>query len=101
MNLIQILLPICDNQGRRFPAAMYHEVKRTLSERFQGLTAYSRAAAEGLWQRGKAVKKDDIVVYEVMSGAPNKKWWRNYRTELEKKFKQESIIIRVQKISLV
>lgn len=101
MNLVQILLPVCDNQGRAFPATMYKDVKLALSRRFQGLTAYSRAAAEGLWRTGKSVKRDDIVVYEVMTNGLNRKWWKNYRRELEKQFKQESIIIRVQKISLI
>ena len=101
MKLVQILLPLGDNQGHAFPAALHKEVKQFLSRRFRGLTAYSRAAAEGLWQAGKAVKRDDIVVYEVMTDAFDKKWWKNYRRDLEKKFKQESIVIRVQKISLV
>ena len=101
MNLIQILLPIYDNQGRKFKAALFREVKLNLSNRFHGLTAYNRSVAEGLWRVGKSVKRDDIVVYEVMTGRLDLKWWKNYRRALEKKFQQESIVIRIQKIAVV
>jgi DNA-directed RNA polymerase beta subunit len=101
MNLIQILLPLCNNQGRMFKASKYKKVKATLASRFQGLTAYSRVAAEGLWRVGKSVKRDDIVVYEVMTKSFNQKWWKKYRRALEAIFEQESIVIRVQKIEVL
>ena len=99
--MIQILLPLCDNQGQMFRPSKYKLVKATLANRFQGLTAYSRVAAEGLWRVGKSVKRDDIVVYEVMTKSFNKKWWKNYRKSLETMFEQESIVIRVQKIEVL
>ena len=101
MYLIQILLPLYDNRSRRFGSLLYRQVKMTLSERFHGLTAYSRAAAEGLWRVGKSVKRDDIVVYEVMTETFNARWWKQYRQALEKTFHQESIVVRVQRIALV
>jgi hypothetical protein len=39
MYLVQILLPVYDNDGRPFPASSYADVRRELTERFGGLTA--------------------------------------------------------------
>lgn len=98
MHLIQILLPVYDNHGKRFPAAYHQQVKNELSGRFLGLTAYIHAPAEGIWTRGKATQREDILVYEVMTTALNRKWWRQYRASLEKLFCQESIVIRAHNI---
>src|SRR5205823_2930353 len=66
--LVQLLLPLYDNAGRAFPASQYTTVRDELTARFGGLTAYTRAPAQGLWQNeGGAPKRDDIVVYEVMT----------------------------------
>lgn len=101
VQLIQILLPLYDHAGRRFAPAHYAAVKARLSNRFQGLTAYSRAAAEGLWRVGKSIQRDDIVVYEVMAKSFEQRWWKQYRKHLEELFRQDAIVIRAQKITLV
>jgi hypothetical protein len=101
MHLIQILLPVCDNKGRPFPRNHFARTKAQLTGRFDGLTAYSQSPADGLWKRGKGIKRDQIVVYEVMARSIDKSWWRNYRTALEKLFKQESVVIRTQRITLL
>jgi hypothetical protein len=41
-HLIQILLPLSDNEGRRFPPAAYARVRSELTERFGGMTAFTR-----------------------------------------------------------
>src|SRR6202048_1715724 len=64
-HLVQILLPIYDNAGNRFPPDVYAKVRFDLTQRFGGLTAYSRAPAEGRWDGGKEIKRDDIMVLEV------------------------------------
>ena len=47
MHLIQLLLPVRDNEGVPFGTDPLAEVTRTLSKRFGGITAYTRAPAEG------------------------------------------------------
>jgi hypothetical protein len=95
-HLVQMLLPVYDNNRRRFSKDQYEEVRTKLTERFGGLTAYTRAPAEGLWGTGSAVKKDDIVVVEVMVESLDRGWWRDYRRELERLFRQEQIVVRAQ-----
>ena len=49
MFVIQLLLPLTANDGGRFPQAHFAEVRTRLTTRFGGVTAYSRAPAEGTW----------------------------------------------------
>jgi hypothetical protein len=102
MYLIQILLPLYDNDSRRIPRTRFEQTAFELSERFGGLTAYTRAPAAGLWKKSrKQVDRDDIVIYEVMSPRMQRVWWRTYRRTLEKRFRQKEVIIRAQKTSML
>jgi len=94
--LIQILLPLTDNTGEPFPRELYQHIQSELTQRFKGLTAYSRAPAEGLWKPGEGTRRDEIIVYEVMAPRFNARWWRQYRAQLQKSFRQESVVIRAQ-----
>ncbi len=103
MHLVQVLLPVLDNSGQPLPAELYHTVRDELAERFGGLTAYTRAPAEGLWKEESAAKtsRDDIVVYEVMTPQLDAAWWRGYRKDLEGRFRQQQVIVRAQSIQLL
>ena len=97
MNLVQLLLPLYDEHGDRFAQSMYDEVARELTQSFGGLTAYARAPAKGLWEeRAGEVRRDDIVVYEVMVESLDAQWWREYRRKLEARFRQEELVVRAQ-----
>ena len=101
MYLIQILLPLFDNDGTHFEPALYADTRRELAERFGGLTAFSRAPAEGLWQDDGKTKHDDIIVFEVMAEGVDTEWWRAYRKTLEARFKQDMMVVRAQMVSLL
>ncbi|HEV7868910.1 MAG TPA: hypothetical protein VGO90_14580 [Chthoniobacteraceae bacterium] len=102
MHLIQILLPLFDNAGQRLPQELYRQVSAHLTERFGGLTAFTRAPAEGLWQEGdEDTTRDEIVIYEVLAETLDTDWWSAYRAELETQFRQERIIIRAQETQLL
>lgn len=102
MHLIQILLPIYDNEGQEFPHDIYRAIGDELVARFSGLTAFTRAPAEGFWApRGDEAKRDDIVVFEVMTETIDKQWWARYRAGLEKRLRQEAIVIRTHKTELL
>jgi hypothetical protein len=99
--VVQILLPVYDNEGQRFPSDPYNEVRTELTEKFGGLTAYTRAPAEGLWESGTTIKRDDIVVVEVMIDPLDRAWWRAYRVDLERLFRQDQIVVRAQAYELL
>jgi len=94
--LVQILLPVYDNNGERFPSDLYNEVRAKLTDMFGGLTAYTRAPAEGVWESGTTLKRDDIVVVEVMVHSLDRTWWGAYRRVLKRLFRQDQIVLRAQ-----
>jgi hypothetical protein len=94
--LIQILLPLFDNEGQPFPHSDYMRVRSELTERFGGLTAFTRAPAEGLLEENSETARDNIVVFEVMKSELDPAWWTRYRCGLEACFRQDSIVIRAQ-----
>lgn len=92
--LIQLLLPLRDNQGDPFPPGMHGRVKNELKEKFGGVTAYNRSAAEGQWKTDQQEIHDELIVYEVMTPEVDSSWWTGYRSDLENRFKQEEVVIR-------
>lgn len=102
MYLVQLLLPLCDNDGHPFPQSMYLRVRDDLAEQFGGITAYVRSPAEGLWTEGQGgAVRDEIVIYEVMARELNRAWWVEFRVRMELLFRQESIVVRGSQIELL
>jgi hypothetical protein len=96
MYLIQILLPLRDNDGNAFPRADFDHVRTELAERYGGVTFYARSPAVGLWKDDEGdVARDEIVVAEVMAEHQDREWWRLYRGELEARFRQEKLVVRI------
>jgi hypothetical protein len=101
MHLIEIFLPVNDNEGRKQPVELFTQVRQELVDQFGGLTAFTRSPAKGLWDNGgNGRHEDDIVIYEVMTEVVDPGWWRNYKAELERRFKQEELMIRSQQVEL-
>jgi hypothetical protein len=95
MKLIEIFLPLTDNSGRKLRKNLYAQTRRELIERFGGLTAFTRSPARGFWKQKGRTTRDEIVVFEVMAKRLERRWWRNFRRDLETRFEQEEIVIRV------
>ena len=94
MRLVQILLPVHDNEGKPFEHDLYAAVRAELTDAFGGVTAYLRAPATGVWDEGDDVVRDDIVICETMVEELDPTWWSSYRAKLEKRFRQDEIVIR-------
>jgi inorganic pyrophosphatase len=100
--LIQIFLPVVDENGSPFPNRFFVQVKNKLSEKFDGLSVYTHALAEGYWKNERSsLEKDKLLVYEVMANEVDLNYWKNFRTSLEKQFKQELIVVRCLGINLI
>jgi hypothetical protein len=95
MHLVQILLPLFDNDGKRFTEAPFAAVREELTHRFGGVTAFMRSPATGLWKTsGGAVDRDEIVTVEVMVDTLDRTWWSAYRAQLADAFGQDELVIR-------
>lgn len=102
MHLIQLLLPLFDNAGTRFPQEPFLQVRDELVERFGGLTAYAQTPVSGLWQDdGERTVRDDLVIYEVMIDEVDADWWSRYRAMLEARFRQERLVVRTYPIRML
>src|SRR4051812_29056021 len=99
--LIQILLPLTDNQGRPFDGHVLPELQQELTRRFGGFTAFTRAPAEGVWAHDGHRTRDDIVVVEIMVETLDEDWWRQLRARLENDLRQERIVIRSHPVRLL
>ena len=95
MFLVQLLLPVYDNSGQRFPNARFAHVMDELTDRHGGVTAYMRAPAQGAWKESTgAVDRDEIVMFEVMVDTLDRPWWKRYREGLAARFEQEELVVR-------
>jgi hypothetical protein len=94
--LVQILLPLYDNEGHAFEPREYVRLRSELADRFGGVTAYTRAPARGVWKDDATgeTQRDDIVIFEVMTDALDAAWWAGFRQQLETRFRQDTVIVR-------
>jgi hypothetical protein len=99
MHLVEIFLPLNRRDGTPQPGERFAELRRELIARFGGLTAFSRAPAEGLWaDEGDRVERDRIVIFEVMAEEIDRRWWSALRERLERDLDQEEVLIRASAI---
>jgi hypothetical protein len=102
VHLIEILLPLADNDGKPFAAELHAAVRDELVDHFGGVTAFTRSPAEGLWKEGAdEPDRDEIVILEVMADWLDRGWWRTYRAGLELRFRQDEIVVRAREVELL
>ena len=103
MYLIELFLPLADNEGALFSVEQHKAVERALTEQFGGVTAYPRAPASGRWKAtgSEEQQHDDLIIYEVMTEELDESWWGAYREQLEKAFRQERVLIRSHSVRLL
>lgn len=95
MHLVELFLPLRDEGGTSFPKEMFDAVRDELTEVFGGVTAFTRTPATGLWEDdGGEVRRDEVVLFEVMAAQLDHGWWRRYRKELEQRFHQDEVLVR-------
>ena len=100
MHLIQIYLPLQDNEGKTFETGKFSGIEKELTERFGGLTAFTRAPADGFWKPDrKGIQQDRIVIFEVIAAQLDQKWWEAYRHNLEEIFSQDEIMVLATEVS--
>jgi len=100
MYLIQLLLPLHDNSGSRFSGSYFTQVRKDLTDRFGGVTAFLRSPAVGLWkENSNETNRDEVVMFEVLADETDREWWASYRKQLQDLFRQDEVLIWASKIS--
>ena len=102
MFILELFLPLRDNHGQAFPRTVYASVRTELAQHFGGVTAFMRSPAVGIWKDdGGTARHDEIVVFEVMCEELEVEWWQTYRTQLERTFRQQEILIRATRTTRI
>jgi hypothetical protein len=102
--LIQLLLPTTFPNGTasQDASAAFAETRTELAETFDGLTAYVRSPAKGIWTAPDGhSEQDDVVMVEVVTERFDRDWWRTYSTLLAKRFAQDVIHVRALGVELL
>ena len=100
--LIQVLLPLQHQDGTPVPAEEFARVRIELTEKFGGVTAYSRSPATGLWKSDDdEIERDQVIMVEVVVEEFDPRWWEQYRHDLERRFRQEQIHARALAMELI
>jgi hypothetical protein len=102
--LIQLLLPTTFPKGTasQDASAVLAETRRELAETFDGLTAYIRSPAKGIWTAPDGhAEQDDVVMVEVVTDRFDREWWRAYSTVLSKRFVQDVMHVRALAVELL
>ncbi|MDQ3206678.1 MAG: hypothetical protein M3Q40_09315 [Pseudomonadota bacterium] len=95
MHLIQIFLPVRDNDGQPYPQPLLDQVREELTVKFGGSTAFLRSPAVGAWDGGSGeVSRDEVILIEVMAEAVDHGWWFRFRSDLQQRFGREEMLIR-------
>ena len=104
MVLIQLLLPTTFPNGTasQDATAALADTHRELGEAFDGLTAYVRSPATGVWTAPDGhTEQDDVVMVEVVADQFDRSWWRIYADRLATRFRQEIVHVRAMPIELL
>ncbi len=101
MKLVQLLLPVNYNSGNKFPKEIFTDIKAELTDKFKGVTTFSQAPAEGIWEDGASVLKEQIILYEIMIEDFDRIWWMAFTKRLKATLRQQKIIVRWFEMSIL
>lgn len=102
MLLLQMFLPIYDQKGAPFPSQHFLDLRQELTEKFGGVTTYSRSPVKGLWKEAdNSVVADEMIIYEIMIEELDTAYWNRLKIRLQDLFRQDEILMRYHEISKV
>jgi hypothetical protein len=103
MVLVQILLPVTAGAaGHSDARTAFAQTRAELVDAFGGVTAYSRAPAEGVWTAPDGQREQDsVIMVEVVATAFDRPWWRHYAAALAQRFHQDAIHVRALSVELL
>lgn len=91
-------MPLFRGDGAPVEGGYLAGLEAEFTDRFGGVTAFTRAPARGRWADGGQVQADEIVIYEVMVEALDRPWWDALRRRLEQDLGQAEVVIRAHPI---
>jgi hypothetical protein len=75
MFLVQILLPLRDNDGAPLSDDLFRQLRAELLRSFGGVTAFTQSPAQGvLRDEGQRTSQDEVILVEVMTDSVDPSW---------------------------
>jgi hypothetical protein len=95
-------LPLHDNDGVALPTIEFAWVREILANAFGGVTFLSRPPADGVWQGddGEA-EREQMVVVEVLVEKIDRSWWKEFRGDLERRFRQKVVVVTATAVEVL
>jgi len=102
MELIQIFIPTNDREGRSFPPEHFEDLKKELTDQFDGVTIYAHAPARGIWKPETGSEQaDNMVIYETLVQELDIDYWTGLKSRMEATFQQDEIMMRYFTVAVV
>ncbi|MFC3199459.1 hypothetical protein ACFOET_17690 [Parapedobacter deserti] len=102
MKLVQVFVPLVDNDGNRFPEEKFKDLQSALTEKFGGITVYRQMSIEGLWKEtNKRTDKDMLAIFEVLADVVDTDYWEQLKARLATKFRQKDLLIRYWEVTTI
>ena len=100
MKLIELFIPLYDNEGEKFSDEHFENLKSELTDAFGGVTIYKKTS--GYWKEPeRPVKKDEILIYEIMAEQIKKAYWQALKRRLLILFRQKDLVFRYSDIEML
>ena len=96
----ELLIPLADNQGRRFPWPKIERVSAALLEPFEGCRSQPLTPYMGLWRYRGVVYREGLLLFIVDAPRSDESldWMRNFKERLKKQFGQVDIYLAVTEL---
>jgi hypothetical protein len=94
-----LYIPLHYSDGSKIAVEKLQQVQAQIVDRFGGLTHFPQVNI-GLWKLGKAVYRDEIVIFRVLSSESQsaETFLRELKRTLKAELKQEEILILIRDV---
>ncbi|HYV37990.1 MAG TPA: hypothetical protein VE988_20055 [Gemmataceae bacterium] len=92
MRRYEVLLPARFNDGQEVPHVLLGEAVKEIVKQFEAVT-YFENAAQGHWQHGETIYRDDLglIVVDIPDTPKNRKWMKAYKARWKERLEQLEI----------
>src|SRR5262245_37814920 len=88
----EVLLPARFNDGREVPAELIGDAVKEIVREFKAVS-YFPNVAEGHWQQGNTLYRDDLgqIVVDIPDTAKNRRWMKAFKSRWKERLQQVEI----------
>jgi hypothetical protein len=100
MHEYEIYLPMTLNDGSPVDLDAIQRIKDDLAKSFGGYTHLNQRS-EGAWRMGGVTFRDEVTIVRVLDDCSTRFDWLAFKKSLEKKLKQEAVLIIAREVTAV